>query len=98
MAFWQYDNMLAVPSNHPHVAPGLQCATFVGNSYQTFGLATVKTYQTESNLTGPNKIMIFYIINAKIHIQTFDYLLLLLHNTRFHALNCVASSQVLQNN
>ena len=45
-----------------------QCATFVGNSYQTFGLATVKTYQTELNLTGPNKIMIFYIINAKIHI------------------------------
>ena len=45
-----------------------QCATFVGNSYQTFGLATVKTYQIESNLIGPNKIMIFYIINAKIHI------------------------------
>ena len=75
-----------------------QCATFVGNSYQTFGLATVKTYQTESNLTGLNKIMIFYIINVKIHIQTFDYLLLLLYNTRFHALNCAASSQVLQNN
>ena len=32
-----------------------QCATFVGNSYQTFGLATDKTYQTELNLTGPNK-------------------------------------------
>ena len=45
-----------------------QCATFVGNSYQTFGLATVKTYQTELNLIGPNKITIFYIINAKIHI------------------------------
>ena len=75
-----------------------QCVTFVGNSYQTFGLATVKTYQTESNLTGPNKIMIFYIINAKICIQTFDYLLLLLYNTRFHALNCASSSQVLQNN
>ena len=71
---------------------------FVGNSYQTFGLATVKTYQTELNLTGPNKIMIFYIINAKIHIQTFDYLLILLYNTRFHALNCAASLQVLQNN
>ena len=76
----------------------VQCATFVGNSYQTFGLATVKTYQTKSNLTGPNKIMIFYIINAKIHIQTFDYLWLLLYNTWFHALNCAASSQVLQNN
>ena len=33
----------------------IQCATFVGNSYQTFGLATDKTYQTELNLTGPNK-------------------------------------------
>ena len=32
-----------------------QCATFVGNSYQTFGLATDKTYQTELNLAGPNK-------------------------------------------
>ena len=31
-----------------------QCATFL-NSYQTFGLATDKTYQTELNLTGPNK-------------------------------------------
>ena len=50
-----------------------QCATFVGNSYQTFGLASVKTYQTKSNLTGPNKIMIFYIINAKIHMSYFAY-------------------------
>ena len=32
-----------------------QCATFVGNSYQTFGLATDKTYQTKLKLTGPNK-------------------------------------------
>ena len=33
----------------------IDSATFVGNSYQTFGLATDKTYQTELNLTGPNK-------------------------------------------
>ena len=32
-----------------------QCATFVENSYQTFGLATSESYQTEPNLTGPNK-------------------------------------------
>ena len=38
-----------------------QCATFIGNSYQTFGLATDKTYQTELNLTGPNKNNDFFI-------------------------------------
>ena len=41
--------------------------------------------------------MIFYIIIVD-YIQILDYLLLLLYNIRFHALNCAASSQVLQNN
>ena len=33
----------------------VQCATSVPNSYQTFGLTTFKSYQTEPNVIGPNK-------------------------------------------
>ena len=51
-----YDKQESIPVGCvPLTSVATQCATFVGNSYQTFGLATDKTYQTELNLTGPNK-------------------------------------------
>ena len=44
-----------ITGSHKERVPTIQCATFVGNSYQTFGLATDKTYQTKLNLTGLNE-------------------------------------------